>query len=128
MPANFSISSISKRTSQYRAQWKAGGRPGEERIAKKLPKKKQSRPKPGLSTQQCYRWEWLQLTPIPELFSQVPTKSLNLAVRRNQDRFPEDFMFQLTKEEAQALRFQFETSKTSKGGRRYAPYAFTEHG
>jgi phage regulator Rha-like protein len=37
-------------------------------------------------------------------------------------------MFQLTKEEAQALRFQFETSKPSKGGRRYAPYAFTEHG
>jgi phage regulator Rha-like protein len=58
----------------------------------------------------------------------VPTKSLNLAVRRNKERFPEDFMFQLTKEEAQSLRFQIETSKTGRGGRRYLPYAFTEHG
>jgi hypothetical protein len=53
----------------------------------------------------------------------VPTKSLNLAVRRNKDRFPEDFMFQLTKEEAASLRFQFETSKEGRGGRRYAPHA-----
>jgi phage regulator Rha-like protein len=59
---------------------------------------------------------------------EVPTKSLNLAVRRNQDRFPADFMFQLTAEEAQALRFQIETSKPGRGGRRYLPYAFTEHG
>jgi len=59
---------------------------------------------------------------------QVPTKSLNLAVRRNSNRFPADFMFQLTKEEAGGLRFQFETSKKGRGGRRYLPYAFTEHG
>jgi phage regulator Rha-like protein len=59
---------------------------------------------------------------------QVPTKSLNLAVRRNSHRFPGDFMFQLTKEETSALRFQFETSKKGRGGRRYRPYAFTEHG
>lgn len=59
---------------------------------------------------------------------QVPTKSLNLAVRRNKDRFPGDFMFQLTQAEVQALRFQFETSKGGRGGRRYLPYAFTEHG
>ncbi len=61
----------------------------------------------------------------------VPTKSLNLAVRRNFSRFPPDFMFQLTKEEAEALRFQIETSKAAtdgRGGRRYLPYAFTEHG
>ena len=57
---------------------------------------------------------------------QVPTKSLNLAVKRNVDRFPEDFMFRLTKEEAD-LRFQIETSK-KRGGRRYLPYAFTEQG
>jgi phage regulator Rha-like protein len=62
---------------------------------------------------------------LAELY-QVPTKSLNLAVKRNADRFPEDFMFRLTKEEAD-LRFQFETSK-KRGGRRYLPYAFTEQG
>ena len=56
----------------------------------------------------------------------VPTKSLNLAVKRNILRFPEDFMFQLTQAEAQNLRFQFEAS--SWGGRRYMPYAFTEQG
>lgn len=62
----------------------------------------------------------------------VPTKSLNLAVKRNPNRFPTDFVFQLTQEEFRevetALRFQFETSKTGRGGRRYLPYAFTEHG
>ena len=54
------------------------------------------------------------------------TKSLNLAVKRNIERFPEDFMFQLTKAEWESLRFQFETSKM--GGRRYMPYAFTAYG
>lgn len=58
----------------------------------------------------------------------VPTKSLNLAVRRNLSRFPSDFMFRLTKEEASRLRFQTETSKAGRGGRRHAPYAFTEQG
>ena len=58
----------------------------------------------------------------------VPTKSLNLAVRRNAERFPGDFMFQLTKEEAAVLRFQIETSKPGRGGRRYPPQVFTEHG
>jgi hypothetical protein len=46
----------------------------------------------------------------------VPTKSLNLAVKRNSERFPKDFMFQLTKEEAGSLRFQIETSKRGRGG------------
>ena len=62
---------------------------------------------------------------------QVETKALNRAVRRNQDRFPEDFMFQLTPVEVELLRCQFGTSKDSdenRGGRRYLPYAFTEHG
>jgi len=64
---------------------------------------------------------------LAELY-QVPTKSLNLAVRRNIERFPEDFMFQLSEEEFKNLRFQLETSSSSYGGRRYLPYAFTEHG
>ena len=58
----------------------------------------------------------------------VPTKSLNLAVRRNRTRFPEDFLFQLTIEEGNSLRLQIETSKKGRGGRRYLPYAFTEQG
>ena len=72
---------------------------------------------------------------------QTETKSLNLAVKRNVKRFPKDFMFQLTKEEFESLRFQIETLEkadkslrfqieTSKGrgGTRYLPYAFTEQG
>jgi len=58
----------------------------------------------------------------------VPTKSLNLAVKRNLTRFPNDFMFQLTPEETTSLRFQFETSKKGRGGRRYLPYVFTQEG
>ncbi|MFA7001775.1 MAG: ORF6N domain-containing protein [Candidatus Omnitrophota bacterium] len=58
----------------------------------------------------------------------VKTKSLNLAVKRNKSRFPDDFMLQLTREETNALRFQIETSKTVRGGRRYLPYVFTEQG
>ncbi|MBS1751204.1 MAG: ORF6N domain-containing protein [Bacteroidetes bacterium] len=56
----------------------------------------------------------------------VETKQLKRAVRRNVDRFPDDFMFELTIEEWQNLRSQFGTS--SWGGLRYLPYAFTEHG
>ncbi len=65
----------------------------------------------------------------------VETKALNRAVKRNLDRFPEDFMFPLTAEEFEDLRFQIGTSSlrsqigTSRwGGRRYLPYAFTEQG
>jgi len=59
----------------------------------------------------------------------VETFNLNKAVKRNIDRFPNDFMFQLTKEEADSLRFQIGMSKTiGRGGRRYLPYAFTEQG
>ncbi|MEK7404432.1 MAG: ORF6N domain-containing protein [Acidobacteriota bacterium] len=56
----------------------------------------------------------------------VTTGNLNLAVRRNKERFPEDFMFQITKDEAQNLRLHSATS--SWGGRRYLPYAFTDQG
>jgi hypothetical protein len=71
---------------------------------------------------------------------ETDTKSLNLSVKRNLKRFPGDFMFQLTKEEFDNLRFQFETSSLGSqvtvesgglrgwGGSRYLPYAFTEQG
>ena len=59
-------------------------------------------------------------------FYQVETKQLKRAVRRNIDRFPDDFMFELTVEEFQCLRSQFGTS--SWGGSRYVPMAFSEFG
>ena len=62
----------------------------------------------------------------------VETKVLVQAIKRNAERFPADFMFQLSAEEFSVLRSQFVTSKTAsqdgRGGRRYAPYAFTEQG
>jgi hypothetical protein len=72
---------------------------------------------------------------------EIETKGLNLAVKRNLQRFPADFMFQLTKEEYESLRFQIETIEASQkplriqnenpkgwGGSRYLPYVFTEQG
>jgi hypothetical protein len=59
---------------------------------------------------------------------EVSTGNLNLAVRRNKARFPQDFMLQLTREEADGLLLQFAISNGSRGGRRTPPYAFTEHG
>ena len=74
-------------------------------------------------------------------YFEIETKNLNKAVKRNSERFPEDFMFQLTTEEWESLRFQTGTSKNeddpltfqtgtsnSRGGRRYLPYVFTEQG
>lgn len=66
----------------------------------------------------------------------VETKALNRAVKRNRERFPQDFMFQLTADEFEDLRFQDGTSNlrsqsgtsNRRGGHRYLPYAFTEHG
>ena len=55
------------------------------------------------------------------------TKDINKAVKRNSERFPENFMFKLTNEEWSALRFQIGTSN-KKGGRRYKPFVFTEQG
>jgi len=57
----------------------------------------------------------------------VETRALNQAVKRNQERFPEAFMFQLTAKEQDAMRSQIVISK-GKGGRRFRPFAFTEHG
>ena len=58
----------------------------------------------------------------------VETKNLNKAVKRNINRFPVDFMFQLTDEESESLRFQVGTSSGRHGGRRYNPCVFTEQG
>src|SRR3990172_5060764 len=59
----------------------------------------------------------------------VTTKALNQAVKRNAERFPEDFMFQLSEEEADFLRSQTVTLKTGRGlHRKFLPYAFTEQG
>jgi hypothetical protein len=59
----------------------------------------------------------------------VPTKRLNEQVRRNRERFPEDFMFQLMSAEVEALnRSQFATGSQRHRDPRFAPYAFTEHG
>ena len=65
---------------------------------------------------------------LAELYG-VSTKRLNEQVRRNIDRFPEDFMFVLTKEEVDFLRSQIATLKKGRGQHsKYLPYAFTEHG
>jgi phage regulator Rha-like protein len=67
-------------------------------------------------------------TDLAKLYG-VPAKAINQAVRRNASRFPIDFMFQLTVEEATALRSQFVTLKTGRGQhRKYRPYVFTEQG
>jgi hypothetical protein len=58
----------------------------------------------------------------------VSTSRLNEQVKRNRRRFPADFMFQLTRDEHEALKSQFAISKPGRGGRRRLPYAFTEHG
>ena len=58
----------------------------------------------------------------------VPTKRLNEQVRRNKDRFPTDFVFQLTLDELANLKSQFATSSSAHGGRRKLPFVFTEHG
>ena len=59
---------------------------------------------------------------------EVETGALNRAVKRNLQRFPADFMFQLTTEEADSLRCQIGISKRGRGGRRFLPYVFTEQG
>jgi hypothetical protein len=64
---------------------------------------------------------------LAELYG-VPTKVFNQAIKRNPDRFPADFMFQIDADELPILRSQIVTSSSSWGGRRCLPYAFTEHG
>jgi hypothetical protein len=74
------------------------------------------------------RGEKVMLDKDLAMLYQVPTKSLNLAVKRNAARFPSDFMFRLNDRETEFLRFQFETSKRGRGGARYLPHVFTEQG
>jgi len=64
---------------------------------------------------------------LAELYG-VPVKHLNQQVKRNAHRFPSDFLFTLTKPEQKSLRSQTVTSNSTRGGRRYLPHAFTEHG
>lgn len=64
---------------------------------------------------------------LAELYG-VSVKRLNEQVKRNRERFPDDFMFRLTADEFEALRSQIATSKKSRGGRRHLPFAFSEHG
>ncbi len=64
---------------------------------------------------------------LAELYG-VKTEVLNQAVKRNQGRFPQDFMFQLTAGETESLRSQIVISKRGRGGRRYLSYVFTEQG
>ena len=64
---------------------------------------------------------------LAELYD-LSVKVLIQSVKRNLSRFPEDFMFQLTAAEFDSLRSQIVTSNIGRGGRRYLPYAFTEHG
>lgn len=64
---------------------------------------------------------------LAELYG-VETKRLKESVRRNLNRFPEDFMFELTDPEMNSLRTQFASSKIGRGGVRYSPMVFTEQG
>jgi hypothetical protein len=64
---------------------------------------------------------------LAELYG-VENRALLQAVKRNEERFPDDFMLQLTPEEWANLRSQIVISSSEHGGRRYAPYAFTEQG
>jgi phage regulator Rha-like protein len=66
-------------------------------------------------------------TVLAEIYG-VPVKRLNQQINRNRERFPSDFMFQITPREFTILRLQFATSRLRHGGRRSLPYAFTEHG
>ena len=59
---------------------------------------------------------------------EIETGALNRAVKRNFERFPKFFMFQLTEDELNSLKCQIGISNEGKGGRRYMPYVFTEHG
>src|SRR5215469_17796470 len=66
-------------------------------------------------------------TDLAELYG-VSVKQLNQQIKRNRERFPKDFSFVLTKPEYEDLRSQIVTSNIGRGGRRYLPHAFTEHG
>lgn len=93
-----------------------------------MPPKKLTRPDQGIETliQDIRGVRVILDSDLAALYG-VPTKRLNEQFKRNRRRFPDDFAFQLTGKEADSLRSQIATS-SSHGGRRYRPYAFTEHG
>ena len=74
------------------------------------------------------RGEYVILDKDIALLYGVTTGALNQAVKRNSNRFPSDFMFQLTAEEFDSLKSQIVIAKPGRGGSRSLPYAFTEHG
>lgn len=84
---------------------------------------------PGIDTRiYIVRGETVMLDSDLASLYQVPTKRLKEQVRRNINRFPSDFMFQLNEIEWDFLRSQIATSKSGRGGNRILPVAFTEHG
>jgi hypothetical protein len=95
---------------------------------KRHPGKRLAAPRPVESLIRVVRGQKVMLDSDLAVLYKVLTKNLNLAVRRNLGRFPEDFMFQLTAIETDSLRLQIATSKPGRGGRRYRPYVFTELG
>ena len=93
-----------------------------------MPKRKMSLAKPVESKILVLRNQKVILdTDLAELYG-VTVKRLNEQVKRNRGRFPGDFLFQVSAGEQKALRSQIATSNSGQGGRRYLPYAFTEHG
>jgi hypothetical protein len=97
-------------------------------MATKRPGKTPAAPRPVDSLIHVIRGQRVMFDSDLAALYEVSTKRLNEAVKRNPNRFPAHFMFQLTTEEAVSLRSQFATSNKGRGGRRYLPYAFTEHG
>lgn len=105
----------------------------KKKIAKSKPKSKKSSRQKTLVPQEVIeqkifliRGKKVMLDKDLAVIYGVSTKAFNQSVKRNVKRFPEDFMFQLNKQEMDFLRSQFVTSK--RGGRRYEAYAFTEQG
>ncbi len=93
-------------------------------------KKKASRIKPGQILNTIFFIRGQRVIPDADLAKiyGIPTHRLNEAVRRNKARFPEDFMYQLTKQEVRNLTSQIAISSLRHGGRRFLPNVFTEHG
>jgi hypothetical protein len=92
------------------------------------PTKAVTDPRPVESLIHVIRGQKVMLDSDLAALYQVTTGNLNLAVRRNESRFPSDFMFQLSKAEADSLLLQTARAKAGRGGRRTPPFAFTELG
>jgi hypothetical protein len=86
-----------------------------------------SRQESGIEDSRAAQSEVILDTDLAELYC-VTVKRLNEQIKRNLQRFPPDFLFTITRQEYQSLRSQNATSNSGRGGRRYLPHAFTEHG